>query len=255
MKLFYKKLGEGNQALIIIHGLYGSSDNWLTISKKLAENYTVYLPDVRNHGMSPHSNEHDYDLMVNDIAELINDNIINKPVIIGHSMGGKIAMKFAIDYPELVSKIVVVDIAPKMYQHEHKDYLETLLSIDLSEIKSRDELEKNLVNKIPDRATRLFLLKNLYRKDDMSFGWRLNLESIYKNIREIEGYTTNSSSNVEALFLQGGLSKYILDSDYQIIKKVFPNSTIKKIENAGHWLHAEKPDEVYKSITDFLDSN
>lgn len=251
MKLFYKQLGEG-KPIIIIHGLFGSSDNWLTISKRLSEHYKIYLPDIRNHGLSPHSDDHNYQLMVNDIVEFINEHKIDKPVIIGHSMGGKIAMKLAIDYPDLIDKIIIVDIAPKMYQHEHKDYIETLLSINLNNVKSRDEVEKRLIDKIPDRGVRLFLLKNLYRKDDMSFGWRINLESIYRNIREIEGYTTDSTSNIKALFLQGELSKYIKDSDYSLIKSVFPNSEIIKIENAGHWLHAEKPTEVYDAMANFL---
>ncbi len=133
MKLYYKKLGEG-KPLIVIHGLFGSSDNWLSISKKLAEEYSVYLPDIRNHGQSPHSSEHNYDLMVEDLVEFIKEHDIEKPILIGHSMGGKIAMNFAIDYPNMIEKIIIVDIAPKMYQHEHKQYIEALLSIDLTQI-------------------------------------------------------------------------------------------------------------------------
>ncbi|MFN8575227.1 MAG: alpha/beta fold hydrolase [Candidatus Sericytochromatia bacterium] len=253
MKLFYRKLGIG-KPIIIIHGLFGSSDNWLSISKKLSDKYTIYLPDIRNHGQSPHSSEHSYDLMVLDLLELIKDNNIEKPVIIGHSMGGKISMNFAIDYPEIVDKIIVVDIAPKMYQHENRQYIESLLAMDLEKINTRDDAEKMLIEKIPERAVRLFLLKNLYRKEDMSFGWKLNLDAIYNNIRELEGYTTDSCSKIEALFIQGELSKYILDSDYPIIKKVFPNSKIIKINGAGHWIHAEKPNEVYDLIIKFLSS-
>lgn len=251
MKLFFKKLGEG-KPLIVIHGLFGSSDNWLSISKKLAEKYTVYLPDMRNHGHSPHTEEHTYKLMVDDLHRFIQDNEIVSPSLIGHSMGGKIVMNFAIDYPQIPEKIVVVDIAPKMYQHENKQNIEALLSINLNKIKTRDDAEKILLDKIPERAVRLFLLKNLYRKDDMSFGWRLNLSALYNNIREIEGYTTEASSGIEALFIQGELSKYIQDSDYPVIKKAFPNSKIVKINGAGHWTHAEKPNEVYDAIADFL---
>ncbi|RYX99620.1 alpha/beta fold hydrolase, partial [bacterium] len=135
MKLFFKKLGEG-KPIIILHGLFGSSDNWLTISKKLADRYSIYLLDVRNHGQSPHSDDHSYQAMVGDLSEFIRDNNIEKPIIIGHSMGGKIAMNFAVDHPEVPEKIVVVDIAPKMYQHENKSNLEAMLAINLEEIKN-----------------------------------------------------------------------------------------------------------------------
>lgn len=251
MKLFFKKLGEG-KPIIILHGLFGSSDNWLTISKKLADRYSIYLLDVRNHGQSPHSDDHSYQSMVEDLAEFIKDNDIEKPIIIGHSMGGKIAMNFAIDYPQVPEKIVIVDIAPKMYQHENKSNIEAMLAIDLDQVKSRDQAEKALSDKIQDRGVRLFLLKNLYRKEDLSFGWRPNLKALYENIREIEGYTTNQICLIDSLFIQGELSKYIKDEDYPLIKKVFPNSKIVKIPQASHWVHSEKPEEVYKAIIDFI---
>lgn len=252
MKLFFKKLGEG-KPIIILHGLFGSSDNWLTISKKLADKYSIYLLDVRNHGQSPHSDDHSYQAMVEDLAEFTKDNNIEKPIIIGHSMGGKIAMNFAIDYPQVPEKIVVVDIAPKMYQHENKANLEAMMSINLDQIKSRDQAEKALIDKIQDRGVRLFLLKNLYRKEDLTFGWKLNLKALYENIREIEGYTTNEISLITALFIQGELSKYIKDEDYPLIKKVFPNSKIIKISQASHWVHSEKPEEVYNAINQFIE--
>lgn len=253
MKLFFKKIGEG-PPMIILHGLFGSGDNWLTIAKKFSDRYSVYLPDIRNHGQSPHSRNHSYNEMTNDLYQFIQDHQIVNPIIIGHSMGGKIAMNFTIDHPEIPQKIVVVDIAPKMYHHENKSYIESMLAINLDQIKSRDEAEKILTDRIPEKGVRLFLLKNLYRKDDLSFGWRLNLKSIYENLKLIEGYITDKSSDINSLFIQGELSKYIQDEDYPLIKKVFPNSKIVKIQRTGHWLHAEKPEEVYQAISDFIDS-
>ncbi len=252
MKLFFKKLGKG-KPIIILHGLFGSSDNWLTIAKKFSDRFSLYLPDLRNHGQSPHNDSHSYLEMANDLKEFISDNQIIDPIIIGHSMGGKVAMSFAIDNPDIAKKIIIVDIAPKMYEHENRSYLKALMEINLDQIKSRDEADKLLVDKIPEKGVRLFLLKNLYRKDDLSFGWRLNLKSIYENIKLIEGYTTDKHSDIEALFIQGELSKYIQDSDYPLIKKVFPNSQVIKINDSSHWVHAEKPLEIYNAISSFIE--
>lgn len=252
MNLHYRKIGEG-KPIVILHGLFGSGDNWLNIAKKFSEQYSVYLPDMRNHGQSPHSNDMNYDLMAEDIFEFINTHFLKDIILIGHSMGGKIAMTFANLHPETINKLIIVDVAPKIYNHSNKELIEAMCSLDLLSVKSRDDADKFLSEKITDKTIRLFLLKNLYRKDDMSFGWRINLDSIYKNIKTIEGNENNSVYNNPTLFLQGSESKYITENDYPLIKKLFPNSLIIKIEKAGHWIHADKPENVFTAIKDFIE--
>ncbi|MBC7476354.1 MAG: alpha/beta fold hydrolase [Candidatus Sericytochromatia bacterium] len=251
MKLNYRIFGDG-QPMIILHGLFGSSDNWLTIGKKFAEKYSVYLLDLRNHGLSPHNDNHEYQTMTDDLNEFIIDHGLENIILLGHSMGGKVSMNFAINYPDKVDKLIIVDISPKKYQHDNLLLIEAMLSLDIKAISSRDQAEKFLSEKIPDKSTRLFLLKNLYRKDDLSFAWRLNLNALKQNIITIEDSAIENIFLKKTFFLQGENSKYITDSDYPLIKKLFPNSIIKKISGAGHWLHAEKPEIVFNEINMFL---
>ncbi len=253
MKLNYRMFGDG-QPMIILHGLFGSADNWLTIGKKFAEKYSVYLLDLRNHGLSPHSDKHNYQNMTDDLNEFITEHKLENIILIGHSMGGKVSMSFAINYPDKVDKLIIVDISPKKYQHDNLSLIEAMLLLDINTLSSREQAEKFLSEKIPDKATRLFLLKNLYRKNDLSFAWRLNLNALKKNISTIEGSDIENIYLKKTLFLQGENSKYIIDSDYPLIKKLFQNSIIKKISGAGHWLHAEKPEIVFNEINLFLDN-
>lgn len=254
MKLFYRKLGEGSP-IIILHGLFGSGDNWFTFSKKLSDSYTIYLPDLRNHGNSPHDYVHDYPSMVEDLFEFIQEHNIINPVIIGHSMGGKIAMRYSINNPELVKKIIIVDIAPRVYKLKTKHILDALISIDLTKIKSRLEAEKILEEKIKNRDIRLFILKNLFRKEDMTFSWKLNLEVLRDNL-EIIGGNFNDKERFEkkALFFRGEKSNYIQKEDYDLIYKMFPKSEIVTVPNAGHWVQNNNLEFIYNKTKEFLEN-
>lgn len=252
MKLHYRTIGEG-KPLFILHGLFGSSDNWQTLGKRFAEHFKVYFVDQRNHGHSPHSDEFNYDLMVEDFHELVTDVGETAINIIGHSMGGKTAIGFAAKYPELINKMVVADISHKAYPMHHDQILEGLNALDLSVIKSRGEAEKELEQYIPQFGVRQFLLKNLYWVEPGQLGWRINLPVLDREIPHILVEIPFDQIQTETLFIRGELSNYILESDYADISRKFPNSSVYTIHGAGHWVHAEAPEEFYQVIMDFLD--
>ena len=251
MRLNYKKLGDG-EPLVILHGLFGMLDNWFALGKKFADSYAVYLVDLRNHGQSPHSNDWNYKVMSDDLLEFFDNHNIEKANIIGHSMGGKTAMYFAGVHSERVKKLVVVDIAPRFYPIHHETILDALLSVDLQNLKSRNDADVMLSKLIPDFGTKQFLLKNLARKenDNTKFEWKFNLPVIAKNIHEV-GLETAKGSTTPTLFIRGEKSDYINQADETEIKKLYPNSDITSI-NSGHWVHAEKPDGFYNAVIKFL---
>lgn len=256
MKLHFRKIGEG-QPLIILHGLFGSSDNWQTLGKYFAEQgFATYLVDQRNHGRSPHSDEWNYRVMSDDLKELIEDEKLEKPIIVGHSMGGKTSMQFAIDHPGMLSKLVVADISPRKYNRTQSDVAQALLVVDLDSVKSRKEAEDILNEGINDNGTKQFLLKNLYWKEGTEqLAWRFNLEVIAENIAAAsEGLNIApcKTCEVPALFLRGDRSDYITDKDNEEIKRIFPNSTVQTIANSGHWIHAEQPTAFFKAVIDFI---
>ncbi|MDB4088379.1 alpha/beta fold hydrolase [Flavobacteriales bacterium] len=253
MKLNFKKFGEGNP-IFILHGLFGSLDNWQTLGKKIAENNTVYLVDLRNHGKSPHSDSFSYLDMVNDVAELIEDEGLEKVTIIGHSMGGKTAMTFAAEYPQYLNKLIVVDIAPKNYPPHHQEIIDALYSLDLPLLKSRREADEVMSKSIKTDGTRLFLLKNLNREKEGGYSWKMNLDMLSKEIEKVIDITLIPFPiQIPTLFIRGGDSGYILDSDFDKIEALFPSSDIETIEGSGHWVHAEKPKELLELISEFLD--
>jgi pimeloyl-ACP methyl ester carboxylesterase len=252
VKLFFRKYGEG-EALIILHGVFGSSDNWMTVAKRLVANYSVYTIDARNHGLSPHDAAFDFDVMSEDLSEFINDNQISNPTLIGHSMGGKTIMTFANKYPDKIKGLVVVDIGPKSYEVQHRKLLDALLALDLNQIKTRQDAEQKLTESIPDISTRQFVLKNLYRKEDNQFGWRFNLQSLNTNIEKIgASQLSNHPFNKPTLFIRGEKSNYIKDEDWMDIQSVFPQATLCTVKDAGHWIHADNPDGFITCLTDFL---
>lgn len=256
MELFYRFYGKG-KPIIILHGLFGMSDNWVSIAKKFAENYEVYLPDMRNHGQSPHSEVFDYEVMTDDLLGFINMHELGSPVIIGHSMGGKIAMNFALKYGSLIEKLIVVDIHPQEYNehYEHLDLIETMQSVDLSLAKTFADIEKAMSQYLISTKIRQFLLKNIYRKTDNLFDWKFNLEAIKLNLfKLLEEVDINKTFSKPVLFIRGGLSDYIKDEDEAIIRKTFPDSEIKTIAKASHWVHADAPDEFYKLVSEFINS-
>ncbi len=250
--LNYKKLGEG-KPVIIMHGVFGSLDNWLTVGKKLAENFGVYLLDLRNHGDSFHDEDFSYDAMAKDLVNFIEAEKIEDPIIIGHSMGGKVAMKFAVNSPSLFEKMIVVDIAPRAYPPHHQKILEGLKSIDLGSLKSRKDADDQLSEFIPALGVRQFLLKNLTRDENNQFRWKINLPVIDAKIENIgEGLEDKLASDKPTLFIRGEKSDYISNKDNISIVSFFPNSEIKTVKNAGHWVHAENPEELIQYVEEFI---
>jgi esterase len=251
MKLFYRQSGEG-EPLLILHGLFGSSDNWYTLAKTFAEHFTVYLIDQRNHGQSPHSDEFNYKLLTEDLFEFVNDHKLERVNIIGHSMGGKAAMNFAVKYPERVKKLIVVDIVPKGYPVHHDNILEGLLSIDLSNVSSRTEADELLSKYVPGLDERQFLLKNLYRSSDGGFAWRSNLNAIDNHIEEIgEGMQYEGQYTGVTLFMVGARSQYFKTGDETLMKEIFPAFKLVTLDS-GHWVQAEKPKEFAETAIPFL---
>ncbi len=253
MKLFYRKFGEG-QPFLILHGLFGQSDNWNTLAKQISEQgYEVYAVDQRNHGLSPHSTIWNYESMSDDIAELIADLQLKNSILLGHSMGGKTAMQFALTHSALLDKLIVADMAPRYYAPHHQAVLQGLLAVDFKIVKTRKEAEHILSQHIDDNGTRQFLLKNIYWKKDDEMDWRFNLDVISKQIENVgEGIDTASSCDIPSLFIRGEKSDYILDSDVKEIKEIFPRSYMETILDSGHWIHAEQPKLFLKCIMDFI---
>ncbi|MAN88573.1 MAG: alpha/beta hydrolase [Algoriphagus sp.] len=251
MKLNFKKTGTG-KPLVILHGLFGSADNWFSIAKELEKDFTLYLVDQRNHGDSPHSEEWNYGVMVEDLKELIDEEGLDRIYLMGHSMGGKTAINFAVEYPERVDRLIVADIAPRYYEVHHQTILEGLNSIKLDQIKSRKEADDQLAKYIDEVGIRQFLLKSLGRNSE-GFVWKINLPVITENIEEV-GEELDSDGKYEGptLFLGGSNSNYIRQEDLPDILEHFPNYQIEFVQDAGHWLHAEKPEAVIQEVRRFL---
>lgn len=251
MKLNVRKTGNGSP-LIILHGLFGSADNWMSIAKDLSESYTLYLVDQRNHGDSEHSDEWNYQVMAEDIVELMDDEGLDKAFVMGHSMGGKTAMFLALMHPERVEKLIVADIAPRYYPVHHQKILEGLNSIDLDTIKSRKEADDKLAEHIDEVGIRQFLLKSLTRNDG-KFAWKVNLPIITEKIEIVgEGIDVDGTFDKPTLFMGGANSKYIQDKDRADMDRYFPNNHLIYIKDAGHWLHAEQPAAVIETVKAFL---
>ncbi len=249
-KLFFRKMGDG-QPLIILHGLFGSSDNWLTIGKSLSENFSVYLVDQRNHGQSFHDKTHDFEVMAKDLLNFMEENGIEQPYIVGHSMGGKVAMQFAMTYPDRVKKLVIVDISPRGYKVHHEKILEGLKSIPLSSLESRKQADDLLSEFVPENTERQFLLKNLSRSDG-GFEWKINLPVLDSNIEKIVAEISGLPFSEPTLFIKGETSNYIRDIDLPLISKLFPNSEVATVKSAGHWVHAEQPDIFLGLLKNFF---
>ncbi len=252
MNLFYRESGEG-QALIILHGLFGSSDNWLTVTKSLAETHRVFLVDQRNHGRSPMASPHNYEAMAGDLKEFIEQQTLKNPIIIGHSMGGKTAMHFACKYPDLLEKLVVVDISPRYYPPHHQSILAGLASVDLANLENRNQADEQMGTVISDVGTRQFLLKNLYRNEQNEFAWRMNLDLIKSQIENIgEALPENAHFNKPTLFIRGEKSNYITDTDKPAIAKHFPDSEVVTVMGSGHWVQAEQPTGFLEVLNQFI---
>ena len=257
MELNYKQYSEDGQPLLVLHGLFGSLSNWGWHCKQLAEHFAVYGVDLRNHGDSPHSDQLNYQLMAQDVRQLMERLGLTSCILLGHSMGGKVAMQLALSDPDLVEKLVVVDIAPVAYPEDadgHMNVLAGMDAVDLDAIKSRTEAEKTLEEYIPQEATRKFVLTNLVR-DGGLFKWRLDKDSIRQNYAELRAdLESGQSFGKPVLFVKGSLSNYIDASHEARIKELFPAASVKLIVDAGHWLHAEQPQALQKVLIKFLQS-
>jgi esterase len=251
MQLNYKELGQG-QPLVILHGLLGSLDNWMTLAKKYAEKYHVFLIDQRNHGKSDWSEEWNYEVMSQDVAEFVETHQLENMILMGHSMGGKTAMWYATQFPDKVAKLVIVDKSPRWYAVTHDKIVDTLLGMDIANMTSRNDADAYLTPYFPDFGMRQFLLKNLDRDSNNQFVWKANLKVIRKNMDIVgEALPKNTVFEKPTLFIRGSKSDYILDSDKDLIQKHFPQYQLATIE-AGHWLHAENPKAFLEATLSFF---
>ena len=251
MKLFYRELGQG-QPIIMLHGIFGSADNWLTQSRMLSAHFHTFALDLRNHGQSPHDDVFDYPAMVADIIEFMDTHGIEDPIVAGHSMGGKVAMNLAVAHPGRLKKLIVVDIAPKPYDMEDYVILHGLNALSIEKITTRQEADESLAAFVPEPDVRQFLLKNLQRKPEGGFKWKLNLPAITANILNI-GLPLQFEGKFEkpSLFVRGSRSSYIKDHDFARISEIFPAATFETLD-AGHWVPAEKPKEFVEVVMQWL---
>lgn len=244
--------GEG-QPLLILHGYFGMSDNWKTLGNKFAEHFEVHLIDQRNHGRSFHTDEFNYELLAEDLLNYISYYQLKNVFLLGHSMGGKTVMQFAVNNKELVEKLIVADISPKSYPPHHNAILAALNSIDFTKQNTRSLVDKKLAELIPIAGVRQFLLKNVYWKEKGQLAYRFNLQSLTDNNPEVgKALPAGASFDKPTLFLRGSKSDYITDNEIGIIETHFSNAKIMTIANAGHWLHAENPKDFYENVIDFL---
>ena len=242
-------LGEG-KPFLILHGYFGMSDNWKTLGNRFAEHFQVHLIDLRNHGRSFHAREFNYDLMVDDVQQYIEHHQLEDCILLGHSMGGKTAMSFAVEYPELIDKLIIADISPRAYKPHHNEILAGLNSVDFSIHTSRKQIDEQLQQWIPEMGVRQFLLKNVYWREKGVLDFRFNLASLTENNSEVGKALP---PNTISLFLAGGKSGYITQGELPVIYKHFPEAIVNVIEGAGHWLHAEKPSEFLEQLYNFLE--
>lgn len=253
MELNYKGYGNGKPVLVILHGLFGSLDNWHTLATRWGEHFRVLAVDQRNHGRSPHAGEFNYEVMARDLHEFLQQQELQEAVLLGHSMGGKTVMQFAMDFPQYVQGLLVADMAPRDYPPGHDEIIDALRSLDLSQVERRSDANKLLAQKISNWGVRQFLLKNLTRKDDDSYGWKMNLPVIDRNYDRItDRIPLKEPYRGPALFLNGEKSGYIQEDDHEEIREYFPSARFHTFSDTGHWLHAEKPDEMYEVVKEFM---
>jgi len=253
MKLNYRKIGQG-PPLMILHGIFGSADNWQTLGKRFAEQFTVYLIDQRNHGNSPHDQVFTYAAMAQDVEAVISSEGLDQVHLLGHSMGGKVAMEFSLAHPEKLETLIVVDIAPKAYPVHHQELIDAMRSLPLDSIDSRKEADQQLAKSIPNIGIRQFLLKNLTRDEHQEYSWKINLPVIDQQIEAIGEALGEGQYSGPTLFIRGGESGYIKDEDESLIRQHFPEAKLVTIPKAGHWVHAENPDGLYEAVIEFIQS-
>jgi len=255
MELFYREYGKG-KPVVILHGLLGISDNWVGFSRKLAdEGYRIFIPDQRNHGQSPQHPVLNYYALTDDLSEFVESHHLIKPIIIGHSMGGKVAMRYTLEHPGAVDRLVIVDTSLRTYFrfNYHLKLIDAMLSVDFNQVFTRQEAEVKLAEKINDERLVQFLMKNLYWKEKGKLGWRPNLKAIAYHVDAMyDGVFYSTKFDRPALFIRGGQSDYILEEDIPVILQNFPHAVVKTIEKGTHWVHADEPEEFYRLLLEFL---
>ncbi len=252
MQLHVTEYGQGDP-LILLHGLFGLSDNWHTLGKRFGEQWRVLIPDLRNHGRSPHSSVMNFDVMAGDITELMDARGVATAYVLGHSLGGKVAMKLALTQPERVQRLIVADIAPRAYLPHHLVIFQGLFGLDFKGVKTRGEADDILAQKIPSVEIRQLLLKNLQPAPEGGYRWKFNLTGLYQNYDLLIAAIKSKTAYTEAtLFIRGEKSDYILDSDLPDIRKLFPKARFLTIPDAGHWVHAVAPQAFYEAVVEFL---
>ncbi|MFV0304383.1 MAG: alpha/beta fold hydrolase [Moheibacter sp.] len=251
--LHSKIFGKKPKHLLILHGLFGQSDNFATLAKQFSEHYTTHIIDLRNHGRSFHADIMNFDVMSDDILNYLNHYQIQECYLLGHSLGGRSVIEFSYQHPERIKKLIVADMAPKAYPPHHQGIIKALNSVDFDKVEKRSDVEKTLKQYIPDIGTRQFLLKNVYATDGGKYTFRFNLKTLTNSYNELvsEGLA-NGIFDKSTLFLRGEKSNYILDEDFDLIMHHFPQAVIKTIPNAGHWIHAENPKVFFEDVVKFL---
>jgi pimeloyl-ACP methyl ester carboxylesterase len=254
--LNYREYGTGKQ-VIILHGLFGSGENWMSVGNALQETFRLYLVDQRNHGDSPHTDTFSYPDLAEDIYQFVGAHSLDNVSFIGHSMGGKTAMEFTLEHPHLVERLVVVDIAPREYPPRLEHLIFALRDLDLDSIETRKDAEEALAQTVPERKVRLFLLKNLERTGKNSFTWKINLDALASHYGEVVKRVEKRGRQFEGpvLFIKGERSDYLEESDMEEIRSLFPRAEMKTIPHAGHWLHAEAQSKFVELCLEFLTRN
>ncbi|MFA5574671.1 MAG: alpha/beta fold hydrolase [Brumimicrobium sp.] len=250
MKLNYKKYGEG-KPFIILHGLFGSSDNWHSHAKKLGQYFEVYAIDQRNHGDSGWSDEFNYEVMAEDLEEFVQEHNLSDFILLGHSLGGKTAMRYAQLYPDRIEKLISVDMGVKENEPSHDEIIAGLESIDIEKITSRREADEQLAKYVASRTVRQFLLKSLYRDKQKSFAWKINIPVLARRYTEILKGLPKEEVMIDTLFINGEKSGYLIEDDKNEIRSIFPLASFHTVEGAGHWVHAEKPEEFIEEVLKF----
>jgi len=251
MKLHYETRGDGPPVLIL-HGLFGSHQNWLPVARELSGTFRVLTVDLRNHGQSPHHDESSYAVMAEDVARLIDDLDLGKVSLLGHSLGGKVAMQVALSHPEVVERLVIVDIGPRAYVSLHDDVFAALSHLDLAGIHSRSQADELLSATIPHRPTRHFLLTNLMRAPEGRWRWRMNLETLHAHREHLAGSLHGAPFPGPTLFIRGALSSYLAENDLNAIRNLFPRATLHTIAEAGHWVQVDAPGPFIAAVRQFL---
>lgn len=254
MELAYQDIGEG-EPIVILHGLFGAAKNWNSIAKQMARKYRILTVDLRNHGKSPWTETMSYVEMAQDLVAFLDQRGLDKATIVGHSMGGKVAMTTALKFADRVERLVVADMAPVKYKNMvFKTYVEKLQSIDLSKVSKRSDVDPLISDVVESPAVRAFLLGNLENTED-GLKWMVNLETLGREMDKIAGVPAlrmDVKYSGQTLFVSGANSDYVQPSHHQLIKHLFPNVEFKVVEGAGHWVHAEKPHEFMAVLSDFV---